>query len=48
VAISYGIYDPQANRGSIFVGTSHDTADWIERGVGVFFGPENPRRESPE
>ena len=28
VAISYGIYDPQANQGSIFVGTSHDTAEF--------------------
>ena len=25
-AIPYGIYDVQANRGSIFVGTTHDTA----------------------
>lgn len=26
VAIPYGIYDPLANRGSVFVGVSHDTA----------------------
>jgi hypothetical protein len=28
VAISYGIYDPQANRGHLFVGTSHDTSEF--------------------
>ena len=28
VAISYGIYEPQVNRGHIFVGTSHDTPDF--------------------
>lgn len=28
VAISYGIYEPQANRGHIFVGTSHDTSNF--------------------
>ncbi len=25
LAIAYGVYDPQANRGAVFVGTSHDT-----------------------
>jgi hypothetical protein len=34
VAISYGIYDPQANHGSIFVGTSHDTADFAGDALG--------------
>lgn len=28
VAISYGIYDPQGNRGHLFVGTSHDTSEF--------------------
>jgi hypothetical protein len=28
IAIPYGVYDIQANRGSVFVGTSHDTADF--------------------
>jgi hypothetical protein len=28
VAISYGIYDPQANRGHLVVGTSHDTPEF--------------------
>ncbi len=26
IAIPYGIYDPQANRGSVFVGVSHETS----------------------
>ena len=28
IAIPYGIYDVRANRGTVFVGTSHDTADF--------------------
>ncbi len=28
VAVSYGSYDSQANRGHLFVGTSHDTAEF--------------------
>ena len=28
VAIPYGVHDPQANRASVFVGTSHNTADF--------------------
>jgi len=28
VAIPYGVYDPQANRGHIFVGTSHNTPEF--------------------
>jgi len=28
VAIPGGIYDPQANRGTVYVGTSHDTAEF--------------------
>ena len=28
VAIPYGVYDPQRNRGSVFVGTSFDTAEF--------------------
>jgi hypothetical protein len=26
IAIPYGIYDTQANRGSVFLGTSHETS----------------------
>ena len=41
LAISYGVYDTQANRGAVFVGTSHDTPAfavdaiaqwWLEEG----------------
>jgi hypothetical protein len=28
MAVPYGIYDVGANRGAVFVGTSHDTADF--------------------
>lgn len=28
IAIPYGIYDPQANRGTFFVGTTHDTPEF--------------------
>lgn len=28
IAIPYGVYDLQANRGTVFVGTSHDTPDF--------------------
>lgn len=29
LAVPYGIYDLNANRGTVFVGTSHDTADFV-------------------
>ena len=50
VAIPYGIYDLLANRGSIFVGVSHDTpafaahsiSDWWEREGAVRY-PRSPK-----
>ncbi len=33
MAIPYGVYDMQANRGSIFVGTSHDTATFAVESI---------------
>jgi len=40
VAISYGIYDLQANRGHIVVGTSHDTSDFAGDAVARWWNRE--------
>jgi hypothetical protein len=37
VAIPYGIYDLLSNRGSIFVGTSHDTACFAVRSIATWW-----------
>jgi hypothetical protein len=34
MAIPYGIYDPQANRGSVYVGTTHDTPQFAVESIG--------------
>ena len=47
VAIPYGIYEPAINRGHVFVGTSHDTAEfaassiakWWQSGSGDYDAP---------
>lgn len=44
MAISYGIYDLLANRGSVFVGTSHDTPEFAAGNVALWwrdFGRKN-------
>jgi hypothetical protein len=44
MAISYGIYDLRANRGSVFVGTSHDTPEFAAGNVALWwrdFGRKN-------
>jgi hypothetical protein len=43
-AIPYGIYDLTANRGSVFVGTSHDTASFAAECVGKWWTNEGRRR----
>jgi hypothetical protein len=50
VAIPYGIYDLLANRGSVFVGVSHDTAVHVqkmlnERELAVLFPGESETRQ---
>jgi len=44
VAIPYGIYDLLANRGSIFVGISHDTARFAVRSIATWWSREGLRR----
>lgn len=50
VAIPYGIYDVQANRGMVVVGTSHDTPDFAVEAIGQWWGGDGSRRypNSPE
>lgn len=33
MAIPYGVYDPLANRGSLFVGTSHETSEFAAEAI---------------
>lgn len=47
VAIPYGIYDVQANRGSIFVGTSHETSRFAVRSISRWWSWEGQRRYPP-
>lgn len=44
VAISYGIYDPQANRGHLVVGTSHDTAEFAVDALALWWNHEGHDR----
>ena len=44
IAIPYGIYDEQANRGSVFVGTSHDTCDFAVESIEKWWRYEGRRR----
>jgi hypothetical protein len=44
VAISYGIYDPQTNRGHIVVGTSHDTSDFAGDAIALWWTREGRDR----
>jgi len=44
VAIPYGIYDMLANRGSIFVGTSHDTSDFATDCLARWYAEEGRQR----
>jgi hypothetical protein len=44
MAIPYGIYDPTANRGSVFVGTSHDTAQFAVESISRWWHAQGSRR----
>jgi Rhodopirellula transposase DDE domain len=46
MAIPYGIYDPTANRGAIFVGTSHDTPQFAVECISRWWYAEG-RRQYP-
>jgi DDE family transposase len=44
VAVSYGIYDPQANRGHIVVGTSRDTSQFAGDALALWWKREGGNR----
>jgi hypothetical protein len=44
IAIPYGIYDIQANRGTVVVGTSHDTPDFAVEAIGQWWRRDGSRR----
>jgi len=44
VAIPRGLYDPQANRGSVLVGTSHDTAEFAVDAIVDWWRRQGRRR----
>lgn len=43
MAIPYGLYDPQANRGSVVVGTSHDTPEFAVEAIVSWWRGEGRR-----
>lgn len=44
MAIPYGIYDPTTNRGSVFIGTSHDTPEFAVESISRWWDAEGHRR----
>lgn len=44
VGISYGIYDPSHNRGSVCVGVSHDTSAFAAHSIATWWKREGARR----
>jgi hypothetical protein len=40
IALPFGIYDPQANRGSVFVGVSHETSAFAVTSISRWWGRE--------
>jgi Rhodopirellula transposase DDE domain len=44
IAIPYGIYDPLANRGSVFLGISHDTSAFAARSIAGWWKREGSLR----
>jgi hypothetical protein len=44
LAIAYGVYDTQANRGAVFVGTSHDTPAFAVHAIAQWWWQEGCRR----
>ena len=47
MAIPYGLYDPQANRGSVVVGTSHDTPQFAVDAIVCWWRSEGLRTYGP-
>jgi hypothetical protein len=46
IALPFGIYDPQANRGSVFVGVSHETSAFAVASISRWWIREGRRRYS--
>jgi hypothetical protein len=44
IAVLYGIYDPHANRGSMFVGVSHETSAFAVTSIRKWWGQEGRKR----
>ena len=44
VAIPYGVYDEKVNRGSVFVGTSHDTSEFAVESIEKWWRYDGRRR----
>jgi hypothetical protein len=44
IALPFGIYDPQANRGSVFVGVSHETSAFAVTSISRWWGREGRLR----
>ena len=44
IALPYGIYDPHANRGSVFVGVSHETSAFAVMSISRWWGQEGRLR----
>jgi len=47
IAIPYGIYEPSTNRGSVFVGTSHDTAEFAAHSISKWWTYANKNYDNP-
>jgi len=44
MAIPYGIYDPVGNRGSLFIGTSHETSEFAAEAIHRWWDQEGRKR----
>ena len=44
IAVLYGIYDPHSNRGSMFVGVSHETSAFAAASIRKWWGQEGRKR----
>jgi len=44
IALPFGIYDPQANRGSVFVGVSHETSAFAVASISLWWSREGRLR----
>jgi len=48
VAILYGIYEPETNRGSMFVGVSHETSAFAVTSIRNWWGQQGRQRFIPK